>query len=171
MHISGKLVIGGILLLAVGAASLSLWHHNQQMRRAMAFWGTQQALLIAKAPDVMALKLESADDPAAIEAEDVLHFGDMPWRAIEIESAVGSKGLSNVRLALVQDVTYEWNADTAGCGANWQYALTFRKDDKTATVLFDFDGQCAALAESDHKVRLDHFASDEIKAFVQEQFK
>src|SRR5262245_60545635 len=143
MHNSGKWVIGGILLLALVAASFSVWHQNHQMRKAMAFWGTDQAVLIARAPEVEALKLESADDPAAIEADDVLRFGDMPWRAVESESAVGSKGLVNVRLALVKDVTYNWNSDTAGCGENWEYALTFRNDDKTATVLFNFEQQCA----------------------------
>src|SRR4051794_4880249 len=59
--ISGKLLIIGILVLALVAAAASWWFRHNATHRAAKFWGPEAAILIRDAPNVELLVLQPAD--------------------------------------------------------------------------------------------------------------
>ena len=115
---SGKRVI--ILLFAVGlaAATFSLWYHYQSGRRALALWGREDAVLIARAPAITAEQLVPGDAaPQAAEATaapldgpiERLGIGGKFYRVVARADASQARGVSNIRRALLMDITYRWD--------------------------------------------------------------
>jgi hypothetical protein len=179
----GKLVIVGILFVALSAAAFSAWYHYRGQHRAQEFWGTTTAVLIAKAPQVELLRLgepslatedeepeqESADDEAPSHPTAVA-FGDQHWKVLEVKDALAAKGIGNLRLALITDTTFEWGGSAGDKEPNWQYGLSFSDKRNWATVLFDFETGRVALTGGKKTARLVAEANRDFKEFFGEQF-
>jgi hypothetical protein len=177
----GKMVIVGIVLVALAAASFSAWYHYQGQQRAQQFWGTTSAVLIAGAPEVELMRLgeahetnpdESDSEPSA-DAESApraLEFGDLAWKIDEMKDAAAAKGINNVRRALVQDTTFDWRRPADESEPHWQYAIGFTDNRNWATVLFDLESARVALTGGKQPVALDRSANEELKQFFAEQF-
>jgi hypothetical protein len=63
MRNAGKRAIVLIVAVALAAALFSLWYHRESGRRSIEYWGAEGALLIARAPQIVVLKLQPADAP------------------------------------------------------------------------------------------------------------
>lgn len=176
----GKMVIVGIVVVALAAASFSAWYHYQGQQRAQQFWGTTSAVLIAGAPEVELMRLGEArvsnpDDDSephgdADSAPRALEFGDLAWSVDETKDANGAKGINNVRRALVQDTTFDWRRPVDETEPHWQYAVGFTDHRNWATVLFDVESGRVALTGGKQPVSLDPSANEELKQFFAEQF-
>jgi len=179
----GKLVIVGILFVALLAAAFSAWYHYRGQHRAQEFWGTTSAVLIAKAPLAELLRLgesslasedeepeqESADDEAPSHPTAVA-FGNQHWKVLEVKDALAAKGIGNLRLALITDTTFEWDGSAGDKEPNWQYGLSFSDKRNWATVLFDFETGRVALTGGKKTARLVADANRDFKEFFAEQF-
>jgi hypothetical protein len=177
-------VIVAILAVGLTATLASLWYHRQSGRRALEFWGTDAAVLIAQAPHIEAMKLEPADAgpreslPAA--ESDAAPPSDRPivrlgiggrfYRVSATADASAARGISNIRRALVLDVTFAWDETASAGPPTWQYALEFRDKSRSVTVFFDFDSDQVGSNQSAKIARLDPAAGDDWRSFFEEQF-
>jgi hypothetical protein len=182
----GKLVIVTIVSVAVVAAVFSTWYHYRNQHRALDFWGTTTAVLIAEGPTVRVYQLgESAPaaeesvagdeaSPASESAEgnappSAVEFTGLEWKVVATKDAKAAKGINNVRRALVLDLTYDWQSPRPA-EPQWQYALAVNDGRYWATLLFDFDTRQVALAGGKKTVLLDREANDDLHEFFKEQF-
>jgi hypothetical protein len=178
---SGKRVI--ILLLAVGlaAATFSLWYHYQSGQQALALWGREAAVLIARAPTISAEQLAPADAAASqtpgsngsaapLEGPiERLGIGGKFYRVVARSDASQARGVSNIRRALLMDITYRWGE--TGPEPSWQYALVFQDEaERRSTVLFDFASGQVGSTTASARARLDPAAIDDWRSFFEEQF-
>lgn len=105
---SGKLVIIGIILVALWAAATSWYFRYHATHQAAKFWGAEAAALIRDAPEVTLYKepMASTDslrsDPAGIQAAMQAHIAKS---AIDISHA---HGLLHLRNALLEDANFIW---------------------------------------------------------------
>lgn len=136
--VSGRVVVGGMLLAAVVAASVTLWHHWSQGNRAVAYWGTSQAVEIRYAPQVELLTLAPGTLPDQLEAVPAEGPATTtPGRDI---SAVA--GLVHFRQALIQDASFGAAVSVAKANPQWEYAVQFKNPEKgtRTVVLIDVQG-------------------------------
>jgi hypothetical protein len=138
-----------MFLLAATAAVAAIWYLRGLSQRSMDFWGPVAGELILQAPHVEALQLAGAE----------------PKRR-DISQA---RGLTNVRRALMQDASFDWNDRTAAPSTGWDYALRFQDGDRSATLLFAIDPPRAALQEAEEQVSTLPIAGG-LRAFLEEQF-
>lgn len=186
----GKITILIILLVAVVAATFSVVYHFRNQQRAQHFWGTQTALLIDKAPTVSVLELREAEPGLSLAGDDdapgdsdsektapaepsvrALEFAGIPWLIVRSREAAQSKGISNLRRALVLDTTYEWGAVPAEIEPHWHYGLEVEDGHNWGTVLFDFDSSLVGLAGGRHLARLNAEANQAFATFFADEFR
>jgi hypothetical protein len=173
---AGKLVIVVIFAVAIGAALVSLWHHRASGRRALEFWGTETAVLIARAPRIEAIWLAPADSDRE-SSEDQgrpirrLGIGGRFYIVKDTRDASQARGVSNIRRALVLDVSFQWDAPERRGPPDWQYAFEFRDGERAATVFFDFDSRQVGANTSTKTALLDPAAADDWHKFFLEQFE
>jgi hypothetical protein len=186
----GSIAILIILLVAVGAAAISVWYHYANQKLVQEFWGSSAAMLITRAPEVTAMQLGepgrqmSPDDdepepPADSEENETegavltapkmaLEFNQIPWLVVASSDAAKAKGIGNLRRALVLDSTYEWSAPPAE-EPKWQYALDMTDDRNFAAVLFDFKTRQVGLAGGRRTLVMNEAAAAEFQKFFDEQ--
>ncbi len=176
MKIPGKLVIVGMLALALAAALFAVWYRYSTVRHAQKFWGTTTAMLIAEAPQVrlfrLGASLEDGEPPPASDDEQipaVVEFDGRSWPVLEVKDAADIKGLSQLRYALTQDSTFDWTAGEDYEDPEFQYALEFSDGHDWATVLFDLDLYRAALSAGNRTALLQPAAGKAIESFLDEQ--
>ncbi len=176
MQNRGKLVIVGILTVALAASLFSVYYHYRAQHHALDLWGNTSAQLIAESPEVEVVLLGDETDPEAASADDsetrrAIESGDRAWKIASSKDARQARGMNNVRRALVTDTTFDWDEKPAADGdPHWTHALVFNDGRNWATVLFDFDSHQIALTGSRKTGRLNAMASDDLKQFFQEQF-
>jgi hypothetical protein len=190
----GKLVIIAIVTVALASAIFSTWYHYRGQHRALDFWGTRTALLIAEGPEVRVYQLgdsapaseESAGNdnpppevadaapPEGAPEEDLppksVEFAGLEWKVAGSQDAKKAKGISNVRRALVQDTTFDWKAPSDQEEPIWEYALVVNDGRYWATLLFDFETRHVALAGGKKTALLDREANADLYEFFVEQF-
>jgi hypothetical protein len=144
--IEGKYAILVVFLLGLLGAVGSWWYHSQLQRQAIAFWGTQNAALIQRAPHVDFMQLEPAETAASGNAAETLKIGGRPYLIVRRIDGSRTSGLIHLRHSLVQDGSYNWSLPLSDCRPDWQYALRFEDAGASATVALDFScGQLLAL--------------------------
>jgi hypothetical protein len=120
MQSSGKLVIFGIVSIALAAAGTSWWFRYSATHRAAQYWGPKTARLIRDAPIVKLYQLQSAKGlflPLA-DIDTQLDIG-------KYRDVSNARGISNLRNALLEDRSYEWPAIPREPDAYWRWALQF----------------------------------------------
>jgi hypothetical protein len=144
MQVSGKLVIIGIVGLALAAAGASWWFRYSATHRAAQFWGPEGARLIRDAPTVYLVKLPVSEPPHSLVGPVGV--------AYNISKA---RGLLHLRNALLEDRSFDWTRLGTGKTSNGnflgQWELLFC-DDKSAerfNILFTADCRCAAIRAED----------------------
>lgn len=161
---SAKYAIVVVFGLGLLAAIGSWWFTAGLQRQPMALWGADNALLIARAPRVDALRLKAVEGLAV----DVLDIAGRPWRIVEAKDITGAGGLLNTRTALVNHHSFDWAATVDASQADWQYALRFRDGEKHTTVAFAPSAEAAILVETGAAASVKP-AMKGIERFMQEQ--
>jgi len=184
MKNSGKLVIVTIVVVALGAATFAAWYQYRGQKNALDFWGTTSAVLIAEAPQISIFELGEAGpaEPDQDESETMveeeaesphptsLEYADRAWKVLTVKPGHEAPGIKNIRRALVQDTTYDWQATPSDVEPEWQYAIAFTDNRNWATVLFDFETGRVALTGGKNSAPLDPAANKDLREFFAEQF-
>lgn len=143
---SGKWVILAMVGLALAAAAFSWSFRQQAMRRTMAFWGGGTARLIAQAPHVEGLRLAPADAADRDEAGRLIVVEGRRFRVVAHRDMDHVRGLTHLRHALLEDVSFDFRAAEPSEPPHWEYAVRFGDGDRVATVLVSLADARLAVA-------------------------
>jgi hypothetical protein len=125
-QLSGKLVILGIVGVALTAAGTSWWFRYSATRRTAEFYGLD-VRLIRDAPIVELMRFEPSSKDG-FEMEEAGRHLDVPTNRRDISTAAG---LTHLRAALLEDRSYIWPPQPTKHGmfrGQWQWILVFRDD-------------------------------------------
>jgi hypothetical protein len=134
MRESGKLVIIGILALALMAAGAGWLYRYSATNKAAQFWGPSAAQRIRDAP-IVELSFYAGDDLTS-DARDVSK----------------ARGLTHLRYALLEDRSFVWPARPVVREPRWYWALGFRNEKRRDTVLLLFQEDCREVAMHDSTI-------------------
>lgn len=133
--VSGKLVIIGILTVALVAAATSWWFRYYSTHQAAVFWGSQAARLIRDAPLVELLKLAPSTSVGPTN-RDVEIRGET-YRISHQVDVSSAHGMAHLRNALLEDRSFDaFNVIFESTPHYWRWALKFRAENESITVLF-----------------------------------
>ena len=137
MYYSGKLVIIGILAVAVASAAASWWFRYAATHRAAQFWGPETARLIRDAPTV---ELYQSKPPATFTP--LSRIDDFLERA-DARDVSNAPGLTHLRNALLEDRSYRWPPRPMQPVQRWPWLLSFRNErqNEAAVLVFSPDWQ------------------------------
>jgi hypothetical protein len=122
-----------MIVVAIAMSGYAWWHQFQSGRQSAEFWGPAEAVLVRYAPRVEFLVLrENGDEPAG---ETLTVLGTQEYEADEPIEVTGWRGMVHARHALVDDLSYDWNAPIPA-NAKWEFLLRFRDRDRLVTVAF-----------------------------------
>jgi hypothetical protein len=133
-NVSGKLVIIGVMIVAVTAAGTSWWIRYNSTHRAAEFWGPTAVRRIRDAPFVQLFYVN--DDPDLLS--DVRNISNTP-------------GLTHLRHALLEDRSFKWPARRVVRQPRWRWAIGFgdKKWENMILVLFTEDWKQATMLGSE----------------------
>jgi hypothetical protein len=124
--LGGKIVVIGVFVVALLAASFALWWNINRARRSLEFWGKDAVKLIQHGKAVELLELQPAATPAAENPAGELRYQDRPLvvkRRLDLSQA---RGLVHARHALTDDASFVWDDAVSGSQpATWDYAIRF----------------------------------------------
>lgn len=110
-----------VLLVAMTAASGSVWFRLRANRRPVEFLGHDQAQRLLIAPQARLIRSEVGESDAATAS----------W------PLASAPGFSHVRRSLLSDRSYVWNAPVDAAGATWIWSITV--GDASGSLSLDFD--------------------------------
>jgi len=117
---SGTWVVVLIAIAACIATGISIWHHRQQTRNSMEYWGSDNARLIRYAPEVRLYRLEGN------QAEE--------WETLDSMNVSKTPGLIHFRQALIEDASFSGNV-VPGEPVEWSLAIQFREARGPQTIV------------------------------------
>lgn len=168
---STRLILLAFLLFAVLSATGGIVYQWNRSARPLEFYGTEGAHRIRKAPTVHIVRLERfVEDSAAAPAElteDVLTLEGQTWRMTDRREITRARGLVNIRYALLDRGTYDWDAANDGA-PSWAYALEFVEPAGTTRLALSFENP-RVTADGQRVVSIAPSAGP-IQAFIDEQF-
>jgi len=169
---SGKTVIVGILVLALGATGLAWWHQRSVGRRALEYWGPDNAWIVRHGETSELLRLRSGESsipdgpqdsvaPTLKVDEQLLSVA----RQVEITKA---RGILHARQALIVDASFAWDVPPSDI-VQWDYAVRFKDPRGEITLLFDLDNEQLRSLTSPRRLRLTNAGG--FRIFFEEQFE
>ena len=161
----GKLVLIGILLVALIAASFSWWFQFQQGDEALAFWGGETARTIRLEKPVLARRIVRSTDDAP--AGDILTVDGVPYRIQATRDITNARGLVHARQALIQNQSFDWTVAEVINEPDWTFALRFGQANKV-TLLIDLTNHRIRRQNHPHCVGLK--ITEGLQEFLHEQF-
>ncbi len=168
----GKLLIGVIFAVAALMAGFAVWWQVQQQRRALAFWGRDNAILIRHAPHVELLRLEP---DAADDTREAIPFGAATYRVAERMDMAEVEGMLHARHSLIEDYSFVWD-EVNGDGAPghpsppWRFAFRFKEAENETVVLFDQDCRFVGSAKQEVAVLIPKISAGLLK-YTAKQFE
>jgi hypothetical protein len=168
----GQIVIAAIFLAAIVAGAVAIVYHRGRAARPLELWGRDAALRIVQAPRVAALKLapdDSAPDAAGIAAGESIEVDGRRYLVRQRREITGARGLVNIRRALVDDATFDWQDVGDDCLPDWSDALEFSDDSGRVIVLFSFDCPRVRSLPGEAQASIGPTAAA-LRAFMAEQF-
>lgn len=140
--ISGKLVIVGIVVVALCAAAISWWFRYNATHRAGKFWGPEAATIIRDAPSVNIYHAGNfgAPDEAAIKKK-------VTATELDISNA---HGLTHLRNALLEDHNFDWTSaekDPFQASEHWGLMFADPEAGKATTVWLSDDFRYASALD------------------------
>jgi hypothetical protein len=135
MQSSGKLVILGILTVALASAAASWWFRYKATSQAVKFWGPTSARLIRDAPKVELYRWSSLPASAFRSSFSRSYLESANGRDLS-----NTPGLTHLRNALLEDRSYRWPAEPM-TPDGWGWVLVFREvaPGKAAILFFSRD--------------------------------
>lgn len=148
----GKLVVAGMLGMALALAGFAWWWNWQRTLRTLEFYGGEGASLIRTAEKVEGLSLSGLYDDEAVEQ---LEVGPHALEVVGLVDLSKVKGLVHARTALLDDGSYQWN-DQSGddCQEAILHAVRFVRGSEQITLVFDFGCREVWIVESQRRVTL-----------------
>jgi hypothetical protein len=174
MQNRGKWVIVGIVGVGFVAALASLLYHRQTGRNVLETWGTETALLVARAPTVRVLQLQPAQNATpSDEAQPIqrLGIGGAFYVVAAAKDATEARGLSNIRRAMVLDASYDWSAAAETAKPSWQYGMEFSENAQRTMLLFDFESRRVGSTVNDKTTVMRPEAASDWRKFFEEQWE
>lgn len=138
MNYSGKLVAVAMIAVALAAAAFSLWYRQRATARALDYWGSQYAVLFARAPSGQASELTMVAQRVAVDDYAV-------GKTVELS---GARGFENVRRMFLEDIAYAWDKP-APRSPRWRYLLRFTDGGAEASLVLTEDATCLRRLDSD----------------------
>jgi len=135
---SGKLVIIGIVFVALWAAGISWYFRYQATHRAVKLWGPEASVLIRDAPVVI---LGNGGN-----TQGATHTGvqaNIPATGIDVSRA---RGLTYLRNALLEDHNYDWTTGAktpSDSPLSWWLKFKDPQSGKDAVVILSDDFRVA----------------------------
>ncbi len=135
MSSSGKLVIIGILAVALVSAGASWWFRYAATHRAAKFWGPETVRLIRDAP---AVDLSRLSPPGRLSPART-KFGGVD--SFESKGVSNAPGLIHLRHALLEDQSFHWPPEPMLHTHQWAWILSFSSDrhDEAVSLIFSPD--------------------------------
>jgi hypothetical protein len=143
--VDSRLIILGMLLLAVGAAVLGIGYLRGLSQRAQAYWEPAHAELILQAPHVEAWQLAGAERSGTDAGVEQVTIDGRSVVVLARRDVSEARGLVNVRRGLMQDASYDWDTPPT-LPSDWDYALRFHDGDRETVLLFSLVSAQAARA-------------------------
>jgi hypothetical protein len=138
MQISGRVIILATFGLAVAMSGGAWWYHYTQVRHAAAFWGSPDARLLVRGPEVTFFELgDLSDEPVGKDAQSIAGRS-----VISTSDLSGKQGLVHLRHALYQDSNFQWESrrrEPIDAADDWVYAVRFADGHEAMTALFPRD--------------------------------
>ena len=155
MHSSGKLVIFGIVAIAIASAAVSWWFRYSTTHRAAEFWGPQTARLIRDAPIVKLYQMNPPTQSRQSSRDAVDFLNSTSGRDVS-----KTPGLTHLRKALLEDRSYRWPAQPIRPGDRRQWALRFAESPSGEGLILWFspDWQYVRSAEREKIVSCEPIA-------------
>jgi hypothetical protein len=136
---SGKLLILGILAVALLLAGASWWFRYNATHQAALFWGPEASQLIRDAPSVTLLDLQPGNELGFMV--DVSH----------------APGMTHLRNALLEDRSFDWPSPAGLPPANDDFAqhwgLSFDDPDTQQQMIIAFSADCRRAARVDENLQ------------------
>lgn len=151
------------LAFAVASATGGVLYQRNRSDAPLNVLGRSNARLVLHAPRVNWLRLEPSDGGAG----ETLLLGGQEWRVVSRREITAARGLRNIRYALLDRGTYDWDRP-AGCAPQWSDVLEFVDGDQQAAVALSIDCPGATGGEA-RVVALSPTAVAELRKFFEEQ--
>ncbi|MFM7035748.1 MAG: hypothetical protein ACKOYJ_11315 [Planctomycetia bacterium] len=133
----GSILVVALILLGIASGGLAIGYQRAQTRRCLAFYGSEAARRVSKAPSVELMKVAPSDRPGRLIVTD----------RYDVTSA---KGIVHLRRGLVEDAGFRWTADEPAVALpleSWDHALVFTDlDGSRTTVVVNLDTHGGWLA-------------------------
>lgn len=133
---AGGLLVMGLLLLGLTAATVAIAFQRGQTQRCLAFYGPETAAAVSRAGHVELWRLAEVDGRLT---------------AVERSEISSAKGLVHLRRGLVEDANFDWAAAAAGPlpVGSWDWAMVFAESpaavpDRAVQVVLDLDAESGA---------------------------
>jgi hypothetical protein len=165
MRSSGKLVVLSIFAVALLMAAFAWWWNRQQGRQALEFWGKESALAIRDGQKVELLRLRPKNGRLVdLEGFDLIETKDISQ----------AQGLIHARHSLLQDASFDWNANLVGHMAfepKDVFAVRFTRQDVITTIVFiDLSGGRIFHSESGREIILNPKTRSGWETFISRYF-
>ena len=162
--ISGKLVISTMVGVGVALAAFAWWARYSASQQVLATWGKDAVIAIRtgeKAELLRGIRRDEADKASANAGSPA----DLVFN--EVTDISKTPGLIHARHHLVHQKGFHWEAEREdGVPPTWKVGLRFTREDRVATMLFDFDSGRALLVENQAEVTMRPIIVDALKKFL-----
>lgn len=125
-----------VFALALVAALGGWFYSTGLQRRPIQFWGADRAALIVRAPIVELLTLVPNDSGTTPDNGQTLKIDDRTWDVSSVKDISRVNGLKNVRSALINDYSFDWDVAVDRSQVAWTNGLRFRDQSREITVVF-----------------------------------
>lgn len=125
---SGKLVIIGILAVALAAAGISWWFRYDATWKTARFWGPDAARLIRDARQIEMLGVRTPDRLTALNIIERVSMDGKEYEVYFKRDISHARGISHFRNALLENRNYDWPADLPSDEITWYLILRFQND-------------------------------------------
>jgi hypothetical protein len=147
----GKIVVIGIFVVALLAASSGLLYKYFASQQPLEMWGAEGVQVIQKAQQVELVTLSTADQN--IEGP-TLQFGEQSIRVVSSKDISKAPGLIHHRHFLTERVSYESKPAEAQEMRHWTHAVKFQDGQREVIVLFDLAGRRLANLQTGREVQV-----------------
>lgn len=152
--ISGKIVISTMVGVGVALAAFAWWARYSASQQVLEAWGKDAVIAIRTGKNVELLRGVSRTESGEFVFEETTDISKTP-------------GLIHARHHLVHQKGFRWEAErTENEPPNWETGLRFTRDNRVATMLFDFDSARAYLLENQAEVTMRPIIVDALKKFL-----
>jgi hypothetical protein len=145
--VAGKLLIVSMLVVSVSLAAFSWWFRYSSTRRAAQFWRADAVRLIRDAPTLDAYRWTAAGE-SELEQVDLEYVNALGRPALHRDAA-HAPGLTHLRAALLEDRSYDWDADVELAVGEAAFGLRFTgaEGGEPLWLLFSANGERMGLVD------------------------